>query len=325
MTHVFLLFLGSLFFSFVADAGWTLLASMPTPRSDLASVVLPDDSVLALGGSDNTSAISDVIEQFFPQNNTWSTYPTTLPMPRENYGAAILKGELYVIGGLTKRSPDGATASVDVLNLSTMKWRTGPALPQVLTGHRAVALPNDMGILVIGGFTYTNPFQMNDYHKDTLILTPATGIWRQTTTSLPYRMANIGAVVAPKASRAFVLGGGELMPAYTYVSAFDLQTEQWQEVGNMTVARSYTAPAIVNMNGTETLLAIGGMDGEFNPTNSVEQAYVVAGSAHLNFSAFAQPFPIGQGAMIAAAVNGGRTVVVFGGNSAYAYDLPSYS
>ena len=61
-----------------ASAGaWKRCAPMPTPRSSLASVLLADGSVLALGGAVAGSAsISSAVERYHPSNDSWTTMPS---------------------------------------------------------------------------------------------------------------------------------------------------------------------------------------------------------------------------------------------------------
>ena len=107
----------------------------------VGSVILQDGTFLTVGGSEikgHKAVVTNVIEQYFPSKNSWITWNISMPTSRTNYGAAIYRDELYLVGGQTEGGK--STATVDILNLQTMKWRSGPPLPYVLMGHRVVSL-----------------------------------------------------------------------------------------------------------------------------------------------------------------------------------------
>lgn len=308
-----------------SGSGWEQIPPMPTPRSDAGSVALADGTFLVIGGTEVAGAgtqISGVLEQYLPNKGMWTKWNTSLPTPRANFGAALYHNELYVIGGQAKETPGGSIGSVEILNLGTMKWRPGPTLPYSVMGHRVVTLPDETGILVIGGFTYSKIYQRTDYHNESLVLDLRAGSerWRKTKTSLPYRVSDFGVVVAKQANLIYAVGGAATYPGYAHVSVFDPKTEQWTRAGKLNVPRSYPACACIveKSSGSEAILVVGGMAGDFVPTNSVEIANVVSGNSTLSFTAF-DNFPVARGAMAAGTV--GTDVIVVGGTAAYMYKL----
>jgi len=144
--------------------------------------------------------------------------------------------------------------------------------------------------------------------------------WRKTKTSLPYRVSDFGVVVAKQANLIYAVGGAATYPGYAHVSVFDPKTEQWTRAGKLNVPRSYPACACIveKSSGSEAILVVGGMAGDFVPTNSVEIANVVSGNSTLSFTAF-DNFPVARGAMAAGTV--GTDVIVVGGTAAYMYKL----
>lgn len=311
--------------SVVLGSGWEQIPPMPTPRSDAGSVALSDGTFLVIGGTETVGAgmqISSVLEQYLPNKEIWTKWNTSLPTPRANFGAALYHNELYVIGGQAKETPGGSIESVDILNLESMKWRPGPSLPYSLMGHRVVTLPDETGILVMAGFTYSKNYQRTDYHNESLVLdlSARSKKWRKTKTSLPYRVSDFGAVVCEEANLVYAVGGAETYPGYAHVAVFDPTNEEWSRAGKLNVPRSYPACACIvqKSSGSEAVLVVGGMAGDFDPTNSVEIANIVSGNNTLSFTAF-DNFPVARGAMTAGAV--GTDVIVVGGTAAYMYKL----
>eukprot|EP00944_MAST-04C_sp_MAST-4C-sp1_P008154 g8154.t1 len=289
---------------------------MPTPRSNVGSVVLEDGTFLTIGGSEikgNKVLVTNVIEQYFPSKKSWVTWNISMPTPRTNYGAAIYNDELYLVGGQTNGGK--STATVDILNLQTMKWRSGPPLPYVLMGHRVVSLLGNQGIMAIGGFTFSKIYHRTDFHNETLIL--GDDGWKKTKTGLPYRVSDFGVAVAKQSNLVYAIGGAMTFPGYAHVAVYNPETKEWAYAGQLNVPRSYAAcTCIIDKAGKESLLVIGGMDGEFRPTNSVEVANVENFGKPLNFTSF-EDFPVARGAMTAGTVNHGSEVIVVGGVSAY--------
>ena len=295
---------------------WEEIMPMPTPRSNVGSVILQDGTFLTVGGSEikgNKAVVTNVIEQYFPSKNSWITWNVSMPTSRTNYGAAIHHDELYLVGGQTEGGK--STATVDILNLQTMKWRSGPPLPYVLMGHRVVSLHRNQGIMVIGGFTMSKIYHKTDFHNETLILVD--GGWKKTKTGLPYRVSDFGVAVSKQSNLVYAVGGAMTFPGYAHVAVFNPETKEWAHAGQLNVPRSYAACACsIDKAGKELLLVIGGMDGEFRPTNSVEVANIENVSKLLNFTSF-EDFPVARGAMTAGTVNHGSEVIVVGGVSAY--------
>ena len=68
-----------------------------------------------------------------------------MPTPRFNFGACIVSGEIYVIGGLLY-SQSGpiinrlSLRSVDIYSIEHDSWQSGPPLPVALCGVGATVL-----------------------------------------------------------------------------------------------------------------------------------------------------------------------------------------
>ncbi len=78
---------------------WTTGAPMPTLRTEVTAAVLKDD-IYVIGGFDESSQVTDIVEVYNVTNNTW-TKATSLPGPLHHTAAASYDGKIYVVGGYT--------------------------------------------------------------------------------------------------------------------------------------------------------------------------------------------------------------------------------
>jgi N-acetylneuraminic acid mutarotase len=69
----------------------------------------------------------------------------------EGAGAAVVNGNLYVIGGYTGEEPRSQTDEVNIYDIDRGSWRDGPKLPRPLS-HMSVVLDGAKSIWVIGGW-----------------------------------------------------------------------------------------------------------------------------------------------------------------------------
>ena len=109
---------------------WEPLASLPAGRSS-HDVVAAGDKLVVVGGwrlpgKDGTPAWHDtaLVLDLSAAEPEWKAIPQ--PFKRRALTAAALGGKVYVLGGL---GADGGDRRVDVLDVGTGKWSSGPALP----------------------------------------------------------------------------------------------------------------------------------------------------------------------------------------------------
>ncbi len=74
------------------------------------------------------------------------------PTARQQIAATSLKGQIFVVGGLTE---SGGSTKVEVFDPFINTWRSGPALPVSL--HHAMAVSYRGELVVIGGWTPDGP------------------------------------------------------------------------------------------------------------------------------------------------------------------------
>jgi N-acetylneuraminic acid mutarotase len=105
---------------------WADLATMPTPRDDVAVGVL-NGSIYVIGGRSATSAAVTTVERYDPSSNTWTTV-APLPTPLRFQHAGNILGRLYVAGGYPGSGSPVAT-SVYYYDPASNSWNNGPAMP----------------------------------------------------------------------------------------------------------------------------------------------------------------------------------------------------
>lgn len=110
---------------------WESLPDLPAGRSSHDAVVVGDKLVVVGGwqmnGKDGKSTWHDtalVLDLAKPEAK-WESIPQ--PFQRRALTAAAVDGKVYVFGGLT--SDAKSVRTVDVLDVATGKWSTGPEFP----------------------------------------------------------------------------------------------------------------------------------------------------------------------------------------------------
>ena len=124
------------------NADWRRLPSLTV---DGFGCELVSDSryVYRIGDTDTRTDFS----RFDTKQKIWESLPS-LSTGRAMFGAAISGEEIYAIGGKSGLSGDIILDSVEIYNLGTKEWRSGPKLPRTLFGHSVHAITN---FLVVSG------------------------------------------------------------------------------------------------------------------------------------------------------------------------------
>ena len=127
---------------------WQLVAPMGHARSGQSAVLLPDGTVLVIGGDGGAGAAT--AERYDPRANTW-TSAGDLGASRSGFAVTpLLDGDVLVTGGTDAARQPLATATRYVA--ATKSWQSFPALPTPRTGHAAV-LTNGAALLIGGDGT----------------------------------------------------------------------------------------------------------------------------------------------------------------------------
>ncbi len=102
---------------------WSTVASLPSPRSDLAAVA-HGGKIFVFGGC--FGAVTDEVDMYDPPTNTWTTGLAHMPTPRASLAAGHSGQSVYAIGGW-----DGTSAlSVnEVYDIAGNSWSTNAPMP----------------------------------------------------------------------------------------------------------------------------------------------------------------------------------------------------
>ncbi len=172
-----------------------------------------------------------------------------LTVPRDDFGAAVVGDEIWVLGGMTG-DRGHRLDSVEVLDTRTGRWRTAETrLPQRLASFEAAAIGDD--VYVVGGLAAgSGPSDV------AAVLDTATGSWRRLP-DLP--VARYAHSVTAYDGRLFVIGGEGGDGVVEQVDVFDPATGTWSTGSPMPHARgSHDAVA-----AGDVVYVLGGwLDGE---------------------------------------------------------------
>lgn len=138
------------------ESGWTSLASLPTPRSEVA-VAEVNGMIYVVGGFEANGSPSQRVEVYDPATDIWSEAPP-LPRPRHHTAAAEwgdckqpCPSDLLVIGGYETGFADAQT-TVLRFDPDTRTWSNNPPLTVARGGHSA-AIVNGNPVVVGGAGT----------------------------------------------------------------------------------------------------------------------------------------------------------------------------
>jgi N-acetylneuraminic acid mutarotase len=148
----------------------------------------------------------------------WST-AAPLPEPRTEVAAAVVRGEIAIVGGLTENGD--ASARVDAYSPATNRWRRLPDLP--IAVHHTLAASDGRRLYVVGG--YGGPLGLGRPVRDAFVFEG--GSW-QRLPRLPEPRAAGGAVVLR--GRLYAVGGVGGVGLARRAFALDLTTRRWAQI-----------------------------------------------------------------------------------------------
>lgn len=144
---------------------------------------------------------------------------TPLPQPRTEVGAAALRGEIVVVGGLT--ADGAASARADAFSPSTGRWRRLPDLPVAV--HHPLVASGGGRVYVAGG--YGGQLGAGDRLRTVFAFDGAR--WRSLPRMPEPRAAGGAAVVG---GRLYVVGGVGATGLARRAFALDLRRSRWSTV-----------------------------------------------------------------------------------------------
>lgn len=210
---------------------WRAAGDLAVPRAYSSATVLPDGSVLVVGGflPDGTNTPSTRAELYDPIADRSVVLPQVL-LGRV-YHTATRVGELVVVTGGNEQRGDAMSAidRTDVYDVRTRTWRTASPLHEARANAGATAL-RDGRVLVTGG---------NDgprMRKTTEIFDPATGSW---TMAAPLPAARTQFSIATLPDGRVLVAGGLVFPGAPSATSllYDPDADAWTAGPRMSIER----------------------------------------------------------------------------------------
>jgi N-acetylneuraminic acid mutarotase len=161
---------------------------------------------------------------------TWQSEPA-LPVPRTEVAGAVVRGEVYVVGGYL--SDGQSSRRVDVYSPAKHRWRRARDLP--LAVNHAMAAAYRGRLYVIGGYGGNGRTL-----RSTFVL--ANGKWRAVA---PMPAPRAAAAAAVAGGKVYVVGGVRRPGVLAQVSlAFDLRRRRWLRVPGPTPREHLAAASL---------------------------------------------------------------------------------
>jgi hypothetical protein len=254
---------------------WVAAGRLNLPRTQGTLTLLPDGRVLAAGGGIEAAPgwISTASTEIFdPRKNEWSI-AAPMSVSRAIQTATLLTdGEVLVTGGATTYHGETGTvtASAEIFDPRSGKWRQVASMPKPLYVHSAALLP-DGRVLVAGGWWSTS--NSDPSHGNAQIYDPKAGTWSAT-----------GSLVTPRAQfqlepladgRLLAIGGVD--PSYHTLASseiYDPDSGAWQTTGKLAIAMMW--PAVGVLSDGRVLIAGGALDALAGHVTAVSEIYTPA-------------------------------------------------
>jgi N-acetylneuraminic acid mutarotase len=123
---------------------WATMASLPSPRSDLAALAMGNGKIYVFGGCDASNSVVGDVDVYSIATDTWSPLPP-MPTPRAIFYQVGFAGpKIYVMGGAD--SAFIVSGANEVYNISTNTW----SVDTPMTTPRG-----EMGVGSVGGTIWT--------------------------------------------------------------------------------------------------------------------------------------------------------------------------
>jgi N-acetylneuraminic acid mutarotase len=229
-----------------------------------------------------------------------------LPQPRTEVGAAVLHGEIVVVGGLTAQGV--ASPRADAFSPTTGRWRRLPDLPVAV--HHPLVASSASRLYVAGG--YGGALGAGERLRTVFAFDGA--VWRALPRMPEPRAAGGAAVLG---GRLYVVGGVGAVGLARRAFALDLRTRSWSAVPAPTPREHL---AVTTAGGR--IFAVGGRKAGYDTNVATFESWTPGAKRWRRLADVPRPRG-GTG----AAVAGGRLVSVGGEEpagtiaSVYAWDL----
>jgi hypothetical protein len=218
---------------------WSNAGLPPTKLSGATSVVLPDGTVVFLGGFDATGQPRSQVLRFDPKDSRWSQ-GAPMPVPQDGSAiAALSNGSILVAGGGGAGGSE-LLAGTWIYSPELDSWSKVGDLHVARSGATTVLL-TDGRVLIAGGSVLLAAPNFFGFSNSAEIFDPQTNSWSLVGPMHAARTAIT--LVALRSGRALAAGGcasatyGNLSGAVTEADVFDPATSAWTVTTPLPAAR----------------------------------------------------------------------------------------
>ena len=229
-------------------------------------------------------------------HNTW-TSGAAIPTPVAFAAAAVLKNQIYLVGGYSGNNYSNAVGDNQIYNPATNSWSSGVALPTP-TAQAAAAVVKNI-LYIFGGSNDGGPNVFNTVWA----YNPKTNAWSQKA-AMPTARCSVAATV--ENSIVYVVGGYASGQRLNTVEAYNPKTDTWTDEAPLLVGKSEPSVGTVGTKASGfTILAADGYNG--SEDNGDNEAYNVG----TNTWASLAPDPTGRNAACSGGI--GTKLYIAGG------------
>jgi len=134
---------------------WSTVASLPSPRSDLAAVA-HGGKIFVFGGCTGNATVTSEVDMYNPETDTWTTGLTPMPTPRASLVAGHSGQRVYAIGGWDGAFPSNMN---EVYNIASDSWSTNTSMQTARL--KAGSHSHGGRVYVVGGASPGSGFSSN--------------------------------------------------------------------------------------------------------------------------------------------------------------------
>jgi hypothetical protein len=181
-----------------------------------------ETEIVFIMGGEQSGIVLSSMERYDVSSGQWSAV-AAMGTPRCNFGACVVAGDIYAIGGIGNDL--NRLASVERYSVSSDTWGDAPPLPEVRSQHTTVAVGPNM--YVLGGIVGDDDVTTSSVIK----FDSVQGTWRDVT---PMPSARHDAAACTIGSNIFVFGGkDDENDPQDSVFKYDMEADEWSTLAPM--------------------------------------------------------------------------------------------
>ncbi len=217
---------------------WSITGSLTSARRSHTMTLLQDGTVLAAGGSNESSGALSSVEIYDPAGGIWKSVAPMNAARRSHTATRLRDGRIFVLGG------ESSLNRPEIYNPQTDAWTLARAPIQPANFSAVVLLPSGE-LLAVGD---------NASAGEAEVYMPASDTWLETTGLVSSHLHGTLTVLQ---SGTVLLAGGELAPTGAPASAevYDRNANQWTQTGSLAMNRENPTASLLP-NGS--VIVVGG-------------------------------------------------------------------